>query len=223
MTIFICPYRKSNGGEAEAMVKSLDKFAGFPHSVIFVGDDPKIPGTTCINYVSKNKTKESRVSDQLKAAIVEYNLKQFVLINDDIFAIKPFTTIPLYYDGIIKDQLKKYNPANVYRHTLANSIQQPDDLNFALHYPMWIGDTKKFLKALDITIEMKYNSFRNLYGNMVKRKYKDLLTETKDCKLFSKGTPERINDVMKYSGWLSVGDNWWSSAENKKAVFKIIQ
>jgi hypothetical protein len=221
--IFICPYRKSMLGEAEIMAKSITKHCKTPNKIVFVGDNPKIIGTECINYVSGLRTKEARVADQLIMAVSELGAKHFVLINDDIFAMRDFNYLPLYHSGQIKNQLKKYHSTNVYRKTLENSIQKDDDLNFAVHYPMPVDDVKKFITACEMTIEMKYNSIRNLYGNMVKKKYSDKVVQTKDCKLFSKGNSDKIAQVLEYSdGWLSVGDNWFTPA-NKKAVIQMLQ
>ena len=95
--IFICPYRKSNGGEAAIMVESLRRLYRFDHEVVFIGDDPKITGTTHIPFKSVGRSKETRVAEMLTAAIHEIEYEPFILINDDIFAIKPITEpLPLY-------------------------------------------------------------------------------------------------------------------------------
>jgi hypothetical protein len=216
---FLCPYRKSKGNEAEIMVQSLRSFYQHTHRVVFVGHNPKIPGTECIPYVSGLRTKESRVADQLRTAIEELEMQPFILINDDIFAMAPIDSIPLYYSDTIQNQVKRYHRENLYRKTLENSIQQPDDLNFAVHYPMPVNDPGKFLKALSIVTDIKYCSFRNLYGNMVKSG--ETIEQTHDCKLFSQGRPEAMQTVLQYSKWLSVGDNWFKG-QNKAAVIKHI-
>lgn len=93
----------------------------------------------------------------------------FILMNDDFFAIKKIENIKNYYDGLLEDKIKKHMEINgISSYTFAlktakkillkNKIKQI--FNYEIHMPM-IFDKQKLKKIKDLSLAP-----RSLYGNL---------------------------------------------------------
>jgi hypothetical protein len=109
--------------------------------------------TNCIKVVSENKD----ISEN------------FILMNDDFFALKKINEVPIFHGGLLKDKIERYKEQRMaskyirlleltYNQLLANNVKDPID--YDIHVPMKINKEK-----LRQTISVAYFP-RSSYGNM---------------------------------------------------------
>ena len=165
--VYIC-----GPGENESLrysLRSLEK--NMPKGKVWVvGYKPDWYDGNFIKIEDINRNKFDNIKNCLKRVIKNRKIsKNFILMNDDFFAIKEIKHIPIVYSGLLEDKIKEYyilGYASKYTKLLqqtlkdlrAAGIQNP--LDYDVHFPLPIN--KKQLKK---TIDKAYFP-RSSYGNL---------------------------------------------------------
>lgn len=200
-------------------LRSIAKFV--PHNKIWiVGHKPS--WVTNVGYIHVEQT-ENKWKNSVKniiAACKNDNISEdFILMNDDFFAIKPIynlldsinLSLGLLDEAVKKQKTKKtlsnWSKAFIYLDELLNSlgVEKPY-YNYESHTPLLINK-KKYLEVMNLPLVvefMKTNKVlhkRSLYKNINKSIPKIL---SKDIKISQKS--DDTNDRIKICDWLSVYD-----------------
>jgi hypothetical protein len=165
--VYIC-----GPGENESLrysLRSLEK--NMPRGKVWVvGYRPDWYQGNFIKIENINKNKFDNIKNCLKRVIKSRRIsKNFILMNDDFFAIRKIKDIPIVHSGLLEDKIKEYyvlgygsKYTKLLQQTLkdlrAAGIQNP--LDYDVHFPLPIN--KKQLKK---TIDKAYFP-RSAYGNL---------------------------------------------------------
>jgi len=176
-------------GENESLkysLRSLEK--NMPEGKVWVvGYKPDWYQGNFIKIENINKNKFDNIKNCLKRIIKSRKIsKNFILMNDDFFAIRKIKDIPIVYSGLLEDKIKEYyilGYASKYTKLLqqtlkdlrAAGVQNP--LDYDVHFPLLIN--KKQLKK---TIDKAYFP-RSAYGNLASIGG----VKNKDVKYYSRG------------------------------------
>jgi hypothetical protein len=202
--------------EIKLSVEQIRKHSKEDLKIWIAGVDPKMDGTHFVSQPKFLNSKYRNVALNLKTgleAIRADNSNDVVLMNDDFFCVKDFSfnEMPLYYGGLATEWRDKINVNNHYRKALTNSIKSPEDLNFAVHYPMPIRELDLFSDVLELALKGDY-SIRILYGNASKDKKVELAD-----KKFAKNLPfSEIEPNLAQLTWFSVGDQFMTNINREK-------
>ena len=150
--------------------------------------------TNCIKVVSEN----NEISDN------------FVLMNDDFFALKKLDRMPILHGGSLKDKIERYKEQMMaskyiklleltYKQLIANNIKDPID--YDIHVPM-VMNKEKLRQAINIAYfpRSAYGNFANVGG-----------TKIKDVKIYGSSKINQNNDIDFIStedrSFISLKDN----------------
>lgn len=116
----------------------------------------------CIKVVSKNKD----ISEN------------FILMNDDFFALKKINDMPILHGGLLKDKIERYKEQMMaskyiklleltYKQLLGNNIKDPID--YDIHVPM-IMNKEKLRESIDVAYfpRSAYGNLANIGGTKIK-------------------------------------------------------
>lgn len=146
-------------------------------------------------YKSKN------VIIKIKRAAEQWGMtKDFILMNDDFFFLRPTMTVKTYHLGLLKTAVEKGSPrVNDYdfgmsqTRDLLRATSGNEPLNFGVHYPMVINRLK-FIQMIDhIDWRQKHYLFRSVYGNIYERHH--AIPIDTDFKIFSTEDLESKKDL----------------------------
>jgi hypothetical protein len=143
-----------------------------------------------------------------------------IIMNDDFFAIKHFSFVnmPLWYDMTIHQRANKQGISETYKNNLINSMMLPDDLNFAVHFPMPVRRPDIFKKVLTRCYKRDRDiSFRNTYGNQC-RLLGDTIEQMDDLKLYEQYKLHEIVALLAGKTWFSIGDRFLT--DQNKSILK---
>lgn len=168
-----------------------------------------------VEFISVPKISSSRyqiVAYNILMAITHIHPEMCVIMNDDFFAIRPFSfrDMPLYYDMSIEQRSVKPGISPAYRTNLLNSMRSIDDLNFAVHFPLPVRYVDIMKNVLHECRHKEAVSFRNLYGNRVIGK--DTIVQKQDIKLHNPMRIEEIITTLSGETWFSIGDKFLNNS-----------
>lgn len=200
------------------------------HKIWIVGYKPSWVNN--VGYIpveqSKDKWKNS-VNNIIKACENDEISDDFILMNDDFFAVKPKYDLDIVINsnlGTLDDAVKKYSGKKT---PWAKAFSEVDNLlkklnvkkpyyNYEAHLPIKINK-KKFLEVIslpEVQEFMKTNQVlhkRTLYKNYDKQE--NSLSFKNDVKIF-KTEKNKINEKLDICGWLSVADGVVGNSECTK-------
>jgi len=213
-----------NDMEIRLSISSVRKFCTDPDIRIYVCGCPPPEDIEDIHFISVPKVSTSRYQ------IVPYNLlmamnhidsdELTIIMNDDFFAIKHFSFVnmPLWYDMTIHQRANKQGISETYKNNLINSMMLPDDLNFAVHFPMPVRRPDIFKKVLTRCYKRDRDiSFRNTYGNQC-RLLGDTIEQMDDLKLYEQYKLHEIVALLAGKTWFSIGDRFLT--DQNKSILK---
>ena len=211
-------------------LRSVEKFVPYDN-IWIVGYKPK--WVKNVNYIpvkqSGNKWNNS-VKNILTACKCDKISENFVLMNDDFFAIKPISNLEESINvtlGLLKYSIKKHKPL---QSRWGNAFQYLQDLlrkmkirepyyDYESHIPLMIN-RKIYLEVMDrqeVKDYMKTSKVlhkRSLYKNCSENTYPKILEE--DVKIeFDRDVIKKI----KVCDWLSVFDNQVNKSNYKRLNF----
>lgn len=195
-----------NDMELKLSINSLLKNCNVT-DIYIVGEIPRtqVKGIY-LPYKSKYNSVAQNVADKILYFMDQINPKEFVIMNDDFFCnVKTdLNTLPVYYDMKISERILTPGISSKYKYTLMTSIIDKDDLNFGLHFPLPVRHLEIMCDSLKYVINIPNGcSYRNIYGNRVKRFEK---IEQKNDVKFSRHT-KHPEEVLNYD-WFSIGDEF---------------
>lgn len=171
----------------------------------------RIQNVELLDAQDKSHSKYENVINKLKLICKDKRISDdFILMNDDIYAIKPVSSIPYYTKWTLKNHmqyiLSKHWITNYY--DIIQKVYElfPEWMSFNVHCPI-VYNKKKLKKLLDKYWDEEI-SIRSLYWNMYNVEYKEFWNnDVNDCKVFA-------NTEMEYNKeFLSSNDD---AIRNKK-------
>lgn len=219
--VYIC--RDGENEELRYSIRSAVK--NLPHDNLWVvGGKPSWYTGNHIP-VQQNKTKYENARNNMKIiAETEEISKDFILMNDDFFIMKPVKRMGTYHAGNISariNSLKKKYGRSSYMNLLISTVRYLRKhsiihvLDYTLHVPFKMN-RDKLLPILNETV-----SWRVAYGNLYKiggREVKVRSGETKDVKVYvHKGELVGV-------GKNTISETYWSSQdESFPTILPILQ
>jgi hypothetical protein len=189
-----------------------------PHeNIVVVGGKPdwytgkfiEVNTFTSSGHPSRNKYENAK--NNIRQVVDNDSIsKDFVLMNDDFYVMKPVDQLQYYHGGLLADKIKVHStfaPGSEYTHVLTRTAQVldamgiKDPLDYALHIPMMFNRQK-----LGEVLKQPIASIRTLYGNMCGvggRKMGDVKVHPKR----SDYAPESFDYMNEDSVFLSTADN----------------
>ncbi len=200
--VYIC--RPGENEELRYSIRSVVN--NLPHDNIWVvGYKPEWYSGNFIS-VPNTTTKFENIRLAIKTAAETENIsKDFILMNDDFFIVKPVENVKILHGGLLIDKINRYKEIlgpnryvsileNTYKFLIKNKIESP--LDYDIHTPMPINKDN-ILKIIN-----RRHFPRSLYGNIF-----NIGGElTKDVKIYPEGNL-RKNDVDQDSPYISAQDD----------------
>jgi hypothetical protein len=172
--VWIC--RTGPNEELRYSIRSVA--ANMPHeNIVVVGGKPdwytgkfiEVNTFTAGGHPSRNKYENAK--NNIRQVVDNDSLsKDFVLMNDDFYVMKPVDQLQYYHGGLLADKIKTHQtfaPGAEYTGVLTRTAQVldalgiKDPLDYALHIPMMFNRQK-----LGEVLKQPIASIRTLYGNM---------------------------------------------------------
>lgn len=198
--VYVC-----RSGDNEELRYSLRSLKNITYNNIFIfGDAPSWCNinTTKIN---QNKSSYANVYNSLVAICNDERISDnFMLWNDDFFALRPIDTIDIYNIGLLKDVIKSYELRRVktsYTKTLKKTLSFLQEQGYdnplcnELHIPM-IYNKAKLKHVLDITKHDPDIQKRTVYCAL----YCIESTQIEDVKIY-----KRADEIIN-KNWLSCNE-----------------
>jgi hypothetical protein len=183
--------------------------------VFIIGACPDwVTGVTHIpaNDLHKNKLLNAREKYAIAAKDLRIS-KDFILMNDDFFILKPVEKIENYIRGTIADMIAKHpTKGGYYYHSLSDTkkvmeaIGIDNPLDFEIHAPI-IFNKDKLLTVMEMIQPDKAYSLRSCYGNMNGLKGKKVI----DFK--ASGLVDFAYQMKRDPAYLSINDNMVAQKE----------
>lgn len=164
--VYVC--RDGENEELRYSLRSLEK--NMPSGNVWIIGGK--PDWYCGNFIAVEQTRKTyaNVREQLRVACKNKNISDdFILMNDDFYAINSVTKIPTWYTGTIVNrirklqQIKSQNSGYVRMLIVTNNVIRRmgivDPLDYELHIPMQMNK-EKLLPILESTA-----LWRSAYGN----------------------------------------------------------
>ena len=172
--VWIC--RTGPNEELRYSIRSVA--ANMPHeNIVVVGGKPdwytgkfiEVNTFTDSGHPSRNKYENAK--NNIRQVVDNDSIsKDFVLMNDDFYVMKPVDQLQYYHGGLLADKIKTHQtfaPGAEYTGVLTRTAQIldavgiKDPLDYALHIPMMFNRQK-----LGEVLKQPIASIRTLYGNM---------------------------------------------------------
>lgn len=162
--------------DSEELRYSLRSLQNIPHRrVVIAGEKPDWAQNVDYIPVPQDLTKAGNVARNLMAAVAHGPLsKEFTLMNDDFFFMKPIADMPVLNFGPMKDVLDHYRHRypdgseyikameSLYGTLLAQGHKIP--ISYELHVPM-VFDKEKITAMYKQIAGARVYQFRTFYGN----------------------------------------------------------
>ena len=172
--VWIC--RTGPNEELRYSIRSVE--ANMPHeNIVVVGGKPdwytgkfiEVNTFTAGGQPSRNKYENAK--NNIRQVVDNDSIsKDFVLMNDDFYVMKPVDQLQYYHGGLLSDKIRTHQtfaPGAEYTGVLTRTAQVldamgiKDPLDYALHIPMMFNRQK-----LSEVLKQPIASIRTLYGNM---------------------------------------------------------
>jgi hypothetical protein len=166
--VYTC--RSGDNEELRYSIRSVIKNLP-PGKIWIVGEKPSWYSGGYVR-VLQNKNRYSNVQESLNAIASSDQISEnFVLMNDDFFAISPRDEVGVFHGGLLKDKIDKHldlSPGSTYTKMLQKTylrllrmgVEAP--LDYELHVPMVMNK-----KGLDRALKTKV-LWRSAFGNLFK-------------------------------------------------------
>lgn len=136
----VIPYKDSGTDELKYALRSLKNL---PHRNVFIcGDKPDWVSdeVICLTKSGHGVTAQHDAELNLRLALIDIRLsRQFILMNDDFYILKPIKDLPDYYTGTIKELIRQRQSAQFIAYCQAlektKSYIGYDAWSFELHLP----------------------------------------------------------------------------------------
>lgn len=202
---------------------SLRSLANVPHNKVWiVGQKPDwVINVGYIPTEQKQDKYQNAYRNTMAATLSVDIADDFLLFNDDMFAMQPMASVPPKHRGPVREVVADYKQRSRLGGYLSGmestaallaSIGFSDPLSYELHIPMPVN--KHRLRETLITYQFLIGGTRRSamlhkrtwYGNMqrIGGEYHE------DVKVFH---PRQTPDQWLHSAWLSTGDNSWCKHE----------
>ena len=218
--VWIC--RTGPNEELRYSIRSVA--ANMPHeNIVVVGGKPDWYTGRFIEVVTRrsdgelSNNKYENAKNNIRQVVENDSIsKDFVLMNDDFYVMKPVDQVPYYHGGLLADKIKVHStfaPGSEYTHVLTRTAQVleamgiKDPLDYALHIPMMFNRQR-----LGEVLKQPIASIRTLYGNMYSvggRKMGDVKVHPKR----NQHAPEPFDYKNEDSVFLSTADNTFSEVK----------
>jgi hypothetical protein len=173
--VYIC--RSGDNEELRYSLRSIEKY--MPNGRVWViGNRPiwYIGNFVSVKDIG-NKFDNIRNCINIASNHLEIS-ENFVLMNDDFFALKPIDNIPIMHGGLLLDKINRYKELRMpskyiklleltYKQLIQNNIKEP--LDYDIHVPMAMNKTQ-LKESLNIAYfpRSAYGNFANVGGVKVK-------------------------------------------------------
>lgn len=165
-----------NNNELRCSLRSLKNI---PHDRVFVcGWKPFWMTDDVVHIPTDQDNNENKylksTRNLIKACEDERLSDDFILMNDDMYIMRPITEIPVMHRGPINDVINWYwkrHSSGPYANGMVATFHRLDRMgcknimSYELHVPM-VVNKKKFLETLKLSLEMEGFGKRTLYGNI---------------------------------------------------------
>jgi hypothetical protein len=218
--VWIC--RTGPNEELRYSIRSVA--ANMPHeNIIVVGGKPdwytgkfiEVNTFTAGGHLSRNKYENAK--NNIRQVVDNDSIsKDFVLMNDDFYVMKPVDQVPYYHGGLLADKIRTHQtfaPGAEYTGVLTRTAQVldavgiKDPLDYTLHIPMMFNR-----KKLGEVLKQPIASIRTLYGNMYSvggRQMGDVKVHPKR----NQHAPEPFDYKNEDSIFLSTADSTFSAVK----------
>ncbi len=206
----VIPYIHSSKDELRYCLRSIEKFARFEISKIWIIGD-RTPTLQNVNQViteNAGKSRDHKIFSKIAAACrIREVSDDFVMFNDDHFLLREIDRIPYWYDGTVEEiaAYRRYRDGytkalqNTHRYLISYGLPTR---YFDVHTPI-VYNKEKFLKLEDMDWEVAYGyTIKSLYCNMNKISGEYL----PDCKLNVDEGTDQMRRKLQGRPVFSVGD-----------------
>jgi hypothetical protein len=210
--------------ELKFSIQSIKKYSIEPVSFLVIGEIPRCELPRDVRFVQYTPRHNNRMIDVLlklqyifSHKLFEYN-KDFCIMSDDIFALKPFKPSELKncYWKTIGERLEEKKGDGQWRMYQANAGDK-DDLCFSTHRPFPVRYKGLFLTSIIECVNRIADPF-TYYGNLIYKNDVSLCEEKKNTKI-NNHTLNWYNDNID---WLSIGDKFLLP-QNKEKLYKLLK
>lgn len=131
--------------EIRFSLRSAEKFLKFDR-VFIVGDKPKIFNDKVIHIkcADDQKNKHLNIKKKIDCVVNRADISDdFILMNDDFFLLKPFDTIPYFYNMTLKERVENPSKSEEYNKRIQAVYKVfPNGKSFEVHCPIVINKQK---------------------------------------------------------------------------------
>lgn len=161
------------GHRNEELRYSLRSLVNLPHDRVWIagGWPPWVAGVELL-AVPTRRTKYEATTANLRAALAAEISERFILMNDDIFVMRPLEVLPVLHKGPIREVVRTHSTHSYSRtmRALADWLDRnghgAEPICYEVHAPMEM-DRAGLLEALALPLpdEVRDRHKRSIYGN----------------------------------------------------------
>jgi hypothetical protein len=191
---------------------SLRSLKNLPHrNVYIIGYLPKFIRADRVKHIPAEDPTSNKIINSIHkhsiACQTEGISEDFILMNDDIFIMKPTEVIPRWYRKTLKESIEAHPTHDGYYHqslVLTDQVLQlkniPKPLDYSVHSPI-VFNKKKLTEVLEVCQKFKPNALliKTVYGNYFWRK--------SELHIDVKASHERHLEELQAEPFLSITDN----------------
>lgn len=222
-----------SNNELRYSLRSVEKFFLNKGRVFIIGDCPEwATNITHIQVADNEQNKILNARNKYRVAALHPGIsKDFVLMNDDFFFLRPTDEIPYFSRGTIKEMMELHpTKGGYYYHSLYDTHKRldamgiKDAIDFEVHAPI-IFNKEKLLSVMGMIGTRKVYSLRSCYGNLMNAEP----VKTLDFKAANIGE-FALQMRRNYAPFLSINDalvasedfrNWMSGMFPDKSKYEI--